>query len=169
MKLGVFLSALVLTAVTSTPPYDYLISLYQWPTVTTLSDGRTMRQVIVYMGNNAFEDAAAQGQMFNAYMRVNNPATQVCTAQDVQASPIPSGKSWGAYAFQLTYPKTTLPLKGKVRVPAIPTTQYVVTAQISPEHPDGDKITSNNYIQQSFTFPAGGTAACVNLPRPQFH
>ncbi len=170
IRFAVALAAVALSAASSTPPYDYYVSLYQWP-ATTLSDGRKMEHVTVYLGNNAFDGAAPAGQPFNVWMKaINASGQEVCSATDVQLPPIPTGKSWGAYEFRVVYPKSTLVLGGKVRAPnVVKTTTYAISAMVSPEHPDGDRKTSNNYASQSFTFTAGGTASCETVPRPTFH
>jgi hypothetical protein len=163
--------AAALVAATSTPPYDYFVSLYQEP-VKTLPDGQKIDRVIVYLGNNAFTGAAPAGQQFNVYMKVNNAAgQQVCTAGDAYQSPIPTGKTWGAYAFQVIYAKPIARvLGGKAKVePVALTTQYTITAMVSPEHPDGDRNISNESATKSFTFVRGGTPSCVSFPRPTFH
>src|SRR5437879_1444523 len=91
----VFGVAAAVSAATATPPYDYFVSLYRPPGTT---------QINVILGNNAFTGAAPSGPTFNAYMRVTNAAgQQVCIAQDAQAASIPTGKSWGAYQFKVTY------------------------------------------------------------------
>jgi hypothetical protein len=131
--------------------------------------GEKMEQVIVYLGNNAFTGAAPAGPPFNVWMKVTNAAgQQVCGAADGQLDPIPSGKSWGAYTFQIVHPPP-LPVGGRNPNNSEPTTSYEITAMISPEHYDADTKQSNNYAIQSFRFIAGGTASCHTSPRPTFH
>jgi hypothetical protein len=149
--------AIVMSAATPVPPFDYFVSLYQTP-------GKA--EVIVYMGNNAFEGAAPAGPTYNAYVKVTNAAgQQVCTANDVQAPPIPTGKAWGAYAFRIAYPR---PISANLERNK-GTTTYTMSAAINPEHYSSDKNLSNESATQTFTFPAGGTPSCANLPRPTFH
>jgi hypothetical protein len=136
---------------TSIPPYDYWVSLYQVP-------GKT--QVTVYSGNNAFTGAGASGPSYNINMTVTDKAGhQVCSLADAQVSPIPTGRNGIFYAFQITYPR--LPV-GKI---GHGETQYTITAQIWGEHTEADTNHNNNRVQQTFTLPAGGAAACVRLPK----
>jgi hypothetical protein len=168
IRFAAVLMAVALIAAASTPSYDYYVSLYQRPTAV-LPDGRKVEQVIVYLGNNAFTGAAPTGPPFNIVVKVRNAAGQeVCTATGVQLDPIPTGKAWGAYAFQVIHPKPVAG-KGVKGLHVDVATRYDITAMVSPEHPDADNNRSNNYVSQSFNFIAGGTASCETLPRPTFH
>jgi hypothetical protein len=148
--------AVALSAVTPIPPFDYFAYIYQTPNKS---------EVTINLGNNAFEGAGPAGPTYNAYMRVLDTGGQeVCVARDVQAPPIPTGKAWGAYQFRVTYLR---PISKLERPKG--TTTYTITTAINPEYYSSDKNLQNQSATQTFTFAAGGTPTCVNLPRPEFH
>ena len=161
-------AATTLAAADQYPPFDYSVSLYKEP-IHTAADGSWTEKVTVYIGNNAFQGAGAEGQPFNLSFNVGNAAgAGVCSKIRYQDSPIPSGKFWGVYAFQVVHPKSKAYNPDRPKPLNRPTT-YTMRATIVPERTASDVNQSNNMASQTFQFAVGGTLSCEEYPRPTFH
>jgi hypothetical protein len=175
MKTAIFRAILLTTFAATTlaaadqyPPFDYFVSLYKWPNHTE-ADGSWTEKVIVYIGNGVTPGSAPEGQPFNLIFNVGNAAgAGVCSKFRVQDYPIPSGKTWGTYAFQVVHPKPKISLRD-IPPPLNRPTPYTLRATITPERYASDVNKSNNTATQTFQFTSGGTPSCQEYPRPVFH
>jgi hypothetical protein len=147
----------------NTPPFDYAVSLYRWPTNTTEGNGEWTEKAIGYLGNNG----ANAGPQFNITFKVTNSAgTEVCNMSRWQEMGIPALKTWGKYEFRLRHPKPRI-VRGRPDMDSA--VKYTLSILVMPERYASDQNHANDSAKQVFTFTGGGTPSCVENPRPDFH
>lgn len=160
-------AATTLAAADQAPPFDYFVNLSKWPN-QTLADGSWIEKVFINIGNNATPGSAPAGQQFNVTFKVTNAAgAEVCNRFRLQDAPIPSGKAWGTYSFQVLHPKPHRIAGHDLQLEQ--STPYALNATIMPERYASDVNKSNNTASQTFPFTGGGVPSCEEYPRPAFH